>query len=117
MTECPNCRTIFQEFQEQVRKNQHTKKKNCEVCNALLSRRAPACPKCGDPQILEKQPSTDMNSNDFDQYVILTGFDIPFGELVGFLAKLAIAAVPAGFIVYLFWSMVIGLFSALSRLF
>ena len=43
------------------------------------------------------------------QYVIVTEIDIPFSKLVGFLVKLAIAAVPAGIIVFIFWSILAGL--------
>ena len=43
------------------------------------------------------------------QYVIITEIDVPFTKLIGFLVKLAIAAVPAGIIVFIFWSMLAGL--------
>jgi hypothetical protein len=37
------------------------------------------------------------------QYVIITEIDIPFTKLIGFLVRLAIAAVPAGIIVFILW--------------
>lgn len=44
------------------------------------------------------------------QYVTLTNINIPFTKLVGFLVKLAIAAVPAAIIVAIFWSILATLF-------
>jgi len=49
------------------------------------------------------------------QYVAITEIDIPFTKLVGFLVKLAIAAVPAGIIVFIFWSMLAGLLVGIMR--
>jgi F0F1-type ATP synthase assembly protein I len=49
------------------------------------------------------------------QYVIVTEFDIPFSKLVGFFVKCAIAAVPAGIIVFIFWSMIAGVLVNLMR--
>ncbi len=43
------------------------------------------------------------------QYVTITEIDIPFAKLIGFLVKLAIAAIPAGIIVFIFWSVLAGL--------
>lgn len=42
------------------------------------------------------------------QYVSIADIDIPFIKLIGFLVKFAIAAVPAGIIVFIFWSMLAG---------
>ena len=44
------------------------------------------------------------------QYVVVTDIDIPFTKLVGFLVKLAIAAVPAGIIVGIFWMILAAMF-------
>ena len=44
------------------------------------------------------------------QYVVLAGIDIPFIDLVVFLVKLAIAAVPAAIIVAIFWNILAILF-------
>lgn len=44
------------------------------------------------------------------QYVVITEIDIPFSKLVGFLVKLAIAAVPAGIIVGIFWMILAAVF-------
>ena len=44
------------------------------------------------------------------QYVIVTEIDIPFTKLVGFLVKLAIAAVPAGIIVGIIWIILAAVF-------
>jgi hypothetical protein len=49
------------------------------------------------------------------KYVIITEIDIPFSKLVGFFVKCAIAAVPAGIIVFVFWSMVAGLLVNIMR--
>lgn len=49
------------------------------------------------------------------QFVTLTDIDIPFTKLIGFLVKLAIAAVPAGIIVFIFWSILTGLLVNLLR--
>lgn len=49
------------------------------------------------------------------KYVIVTGLDIPFFKLVFFLAKVAIAAIPAGVIVFIFWSILAGLFVGVMR--
>lgn len=46
------------------------------------------------------------------QKIELTGINIPFLELVGFLVKLAIAAVPAGIIVAVFWGIIGSLFGS-----
>ena len=46
------------------------------------------------------------------QKIVLTGINIPFLELVGFLVKLAIAAVPAGIIVAVFWGIIVSLFGS-----
>ena len=46
---------------------------------------------------------------DNNQFVTIISIDIAFTNLVGFLVKLAIAAVPAGFIVFIFWSLFTGL--------
>jgi len=49
------------------------------------------------------------------QYVTITEIDIPFTKLVGFLVRLAIAAVPAGIIVFIFWSMLAGFLVNIMR--
>ena len=45
------------------------------------------------------------------EHVVVTDFDMPFGSLVGFMVKAAIAAIPAAIIiaiVYVFLAMVAG---------
>ncbi len=37
------------------------------------------------------------------QHVVLTGIDIPFLDLAGFLVKLSLAAIPAGIIIAALW--------------
>jgi hypothetical protein len=50
------------------------------------------------------------------QKVVITEIDIPFTNLVSFLVKLAVAAVPAGIIVAIIWLIVSAvIFGSLSR--
>ena len=50
------------------------------------------------------------------QKVVITEIDIPFANLVSFLVKLAVAAVPAGIIVAIIWLIVSAvIFGSLSR--
>ena len=44
------------------------------------------------------------------QYVVITDIDIPFTKLIGFLLKMAIAAVPAGIIIGILWMIVAAVF-------
>lgn len=46
------------------------------------------------------------------QKIELTGINIPFLDMVGFLVKMAIAAVPAGIIVAVFWGIIASLFGS-----
>jgi F0F1-type ATP synthase assembly protein I len=62
-----------------------------------------------------KQKAKQKAQAENTKYVIVTEIDIPFSKLVGFLVKLAIAAVPAGIIVFIFWSMLAGLLVNLMR--
>ncbi len=62
-----------------------------------------------------KQKAKQKAQAENTQYVIVTEIDIPFSKLVGFLVKLAIAAVPAGIIVFIFWSILAGLLVNLMR--
>jgi len=43
------------------------------------------------------------------QRITITAIDIPFGQLVGFMVKAGIAAIPAGIIVAVFWGFVASL--------
>lgn len=47
------------------------------------------------------------------QRVVVSGVEIPFGELVGLLIKLGLAAIPAGIIMTLVWLLLGGLLSAI----
>lgn len=46
------------------------------------------------------------------QQIEITSINIPFFDLVIFLVKLAIAAVPAGIIVAVFWGIIASLFGS-----
>ena len=49
------------------------------------------------------------------QGVVITGIDIPFFDLVTFMVKAAIAAVPAAVIVTIFWTIVAGFLGGMLR--
>lgn len=49
------------------------------------------------------------------QFVTITDIDIPFTKLIGFLVKLAIVAVPAEIIVFIFWCVLTGFIVNLLR--
>lgn len=64
MTECPMCGVIFKKYQagvlkaqkafekkaQQAKQEQLKKLKKCPACSAVISKRAAACPQCGEPQ-------------------------------------------------------------------
>lgn len=68
-------------------------------------------------ELAQKQAAWDAKNNQKKdvQYVVLTDIDIPFTQLIGFLIKLAIAAVPAGIIVGVLWTMVASALLGLVR--
>ncbi len=50
------------------------------------------------------------------QEVTITGINIPFGQLVSFMVVVGIAAIPAGIILAIFWSVVISFIPSLARI-
>ncbi len=49
--------------------------------------------------------------------VIVSGLDIPFWDLVWFMVKLALASIPALFIIYLFFALIGAVFNGFFGLF
>jgi len=47
--------------------------------------------------------------------MVITGIDIPFFDLVTFMVKAAIAAVPAAVIVTIFWTFLAGILGGMLR--
>lgn len=90
----------------------------CPVCEAEYDQRTfrpDATPKCAACKaVLEEQYNEPRALADFDEphssavgvpamSVIITGLNLPFPHLVGFLVKLALAAIPAVIILALLW--------------
>lgn len=57
--------------------------------------------------------ATSKNKNDWCE-VTLTGIDIPFWRLVGFLVKLAVAMIPAAIIISIVFTLIGFLLAALG---
>lgn len=72
----------------------------CDHCEHPVSPRAAMCPQCGHPFGAGLRVS-------------LRGLDLPFFDLMGFLVKAALAAIPAAVIVSIviasFWAILSGL--------
>ena len=77
---------------------------DCPECATAVSSLAPHCPHCGYPV---KEPPIPMQSDEMG--VVVTDFDMSFGNLVGFLVKIVIAAIPAMIILFIIGSGVIAL--------
>jgi hypothetical protein len=60
-----------------------------------------------EPQPNEPQPRTK---------VIITDFDMPFTSVMLFMIKMAIAAIPAAFVIALIYAGIIGVFASLGSL-
>lgn len=89
----------------------------CSSCGETLDERAIDCPACGtavahtmrgavkapaaDPALLVAERADASG-------VVIRGLDVPFGDLVFLLVKLAIAAIPAAIIVTLIMAVVWG---------
>ncbi len=71
----------------------------------------------GMTELEQKQAAWDAKKNVQKnvQHVVVTEIDIPFMSLVGFMIKVAIAAVPAGIIVSILWTMVASFVVGLTR--
>lgn len=62
----------------------------CKECETAVSQFAECCPHCGYPiKDAIVTPAADSME------VVVTDFDMSFGNMVGFLVKAAIAAIPA----------------------
>ena len=72
----------------------------CTECGANKSEWAAACPQCG----FQKNPTR----------VTVVDLDIGFGNLVGLLVKLVLAAVPAIIILVVIAAIVAGIFGAMK---
>jgi len=70
---------------------------NCPSCKAEIPSEAKECPGChrsldwnAPPALAQSPPKTTR--------VIVTGLDLPFGDLIALLIKLSIASIPAAII-------------------
>lgn len=62
-----------------------------------------------EPQLSEPQPVKPTK-------VIITDFDMPFTSVMLFMIKMAIAAIPAAFVIALAYAGIIGVFASLGSL-
>lgn len=87
----------------------------CANCGEAIPAGSDTCPLCGfdrqgkPPALGQASPVQWMRPS-----VVLAGLDVPFGQLVWFLVKVAIAAVPAMIIVAAFWFFVIAVLGGLG---
>lgn len=100
---CPRCGTPNREA-----------RLNCARCGGPIAAVDPTDSATLPRDVLEAAVTTDSiatgsvrprDGRSPDQGVVVTGIEIPFFDLVWLLVKLAIAAVPALFIVGMFWAL------------
>lgn len=109
MTECPMCGVIFKKYQagvlkaqkafekkaQQAKQEQLKKLKKCPACSAVISKRAAACPQCGEPQEVpaDHLPGTEKKSVSVLVDFQFTSFITPLLVKVVYTLVLVIGAV------------------------
>lgn len=99
----------------------------CSRCGDLYSNGGAACPTCQTPRSGTEIVTIRGNdgaapgaaSSGLPQHVVVTDFDMPFGSMVTFMVKWAIAAIPAVIILFIVFAiagaMLGGMFAGLLR--
>lgn len=91
---------------QQANSNSTSLLEHCQACGNKVSKHAATCPACGHPQYM---PASQIHTK--AQRVSVTDIDIPFGSMVGFMVKWALAAIPALIIIIIIGTVLISLFA------
>lgn len=75
---------------------------NPEMKQQIKTTKQPAAEK----KLSEDQAAWIAKARERKQNVVIVGIDIPFGQCVGLLVKLALAAIPAGIMIYFVYTFV-----------
>lgn len=85
----------------------------CKNCGALIEKNAATCPACrrvtqvNEPDVLPRTPVAAMAVGD---RIVITGVDIPFGELIALILKVMLACGIASIIMIMVVGVIEGIF-------
>lgn len=80
----------------------------CKECGNAVDENAPTCPHCGTPWPGRRAAASHASAAPARQGggVVITGVDIPFGDLVVLIIKVMFASIPAYLILFVIFSII-----------
>jgi hypothetical protein len=84
----------------------------CRQCGTLVDESAPVCPHCGMSNPAGR-PSGTTFAVAGPSPIVIRGVDIPFGDLVVLIIKMALAAIPAYIVLFIIFSIIFAILASI----
>jgi len=87
----------------------------CKECGNAVDENAPTCPQCGTPWPGRRAAASYATAGPARQGggVVITGVDIPFGDLVTLIIKVILASIPAYIILMIIMLIIMAIFGGI----